>query len=82
MATIGALFILAAALRNTGAMEATFGRVFGRTRQELGGLVRMVVPVAAVSAFLNNTTIVTMTMPVVIDWARRNRLSPDAFSSR
>lgn len=79
MATIGALLVLAAALRNTGAMEATFGRLFGRTRQELGGLVRLLFPTAAVSAFLNNTTIVAMTMPVVIDWARRNRLSPARF---
>ena len=79
MATIAALLILAAALRNTGAMEATFGRVFGRTRRELAGLVRLVLPVAALSAFLNNTTIVAMTMPVVIDWARRNRLSPARF---
>ncbi|MBP1684895.1 MAG: family permease [Deltaproteobacteria bacterium] len=79
MATIGALLVLAAALRNTGAMEATFGRVFGRTRHELGGLLRFLFPVAAASAFLNNTTIVAMTMPVVIDWARRNRLSPARF---
>jgi di/tricarboxylate transporter len=79
MATIGALLVLAAALRNTGAMEATLGRLFGRTRQELGGLIRLLFPVATVSAFLNNTTIVAMTMPVVIDWARRNRLSPARF---
>jgi len=79
MATIGALLVLAAALRNTGAMEATFGRLFRRTRYELGGLLRFVFPVATVSAFLSNTTIVAMTMPVVIDWARRNRLSPARF---
>ncbi|MFN8624420.1 MAG: SLC13 family permease [Candidatus Binatia bacterium] len=79
MATIGALLVLAAALRNTGAMEATFGRVFGRTRHELGGLLRFLFPVAAASAFLNNTTIVAMTMPVIIDWARRNRMAPARF---
>ncbi len=79
VATIGALLVLAAALRNTGAMEAIFGRLFGRTRQEVGGLLRLLFPVAAVSAFLNNTTIVAMTMPVVIDWTRRMGLSPARF---
>lgn len=79
VATIGALLVLAAALRNTGAMEATLGRIFGRTRDEVGGLIRLLLPVAAVSAFLNNTTIVAMTMPVVIDWARRSGLSPARF---
>ena len=79
MLTIGALLVLSAALRDTGALEATFGRIFGRTRNERVGLLRMMLPVAGVSAFLNNTTIVAMMTPVVIDWAHRNRMSPGRF---
>ncbi len=79
MLTVAALFVLAAALRDTGALEALFSRVFGRTRHERTGLVRMLPPIAALSAFLNNTTIVAMMTPVVIDWARRNRLAPSRF---
>lgn len=79
MATVGALLVLAAALRDSGALEATFGRFFGKARSELAGLVRIVFPVAALSAFLNNTTIVAMMTPTVIDWARRNRMSPARF---
>lgn len=79
VATVGALFILATALRESGALEVTFGRIFGRTRTEFQGLLRMGVPVATLSAFLNNTPIVAMMTPVVIDWARRNRLSPSRF---
>jgi di/tricarboxylate transporter len=79
MLTVGALLVLSAALRDTGALEATFGRIFGRTRRELVGLVRMMLPIAGVSAFLNNTTIVAMMTPVVIDWAHRNRMSPGRF---
>lgn len=74
--TIGALFVLAAALRNTGAMEATLGRIFGRTRSEFGGLLRMCPTIAVFSGVMNNTTIVAMMTPVVIDWARRARISP------
>ena len=79
MLTVGALLVLSAALRDTGALEATFGRIFGRTRSERVGLVRMMFPIATVSAFLNNTTIVAMMTPVVIDWAHRNRMSPGRF---
>jgi di/tricarboxylate transporter len=79
MATVGALLVLSAALRGTGAMEGIFGRLLGRTRRELAGLVRMMTPIAAASAFLNNTTIVAMTAPLVISWARRNGLSPSRF---
>jgi len=79
VATIGALLVLSAALRETGAMEVTFGRLFGRTRREGPALLRMLPPIAATSAFLNNTTIVAMMTPVVIDWSRRNGLSPARF---
>jgi di/tricarboxylate transporter len=79
MATIGALFVVSAALRETGAIEAVTRRVFGRARTEMVGLARMCPPLAAMSAFLNNAPIVAMMTPVVIDWARRNRLSPSSF---
>lgn len=79
MLTVGALLVLSAALRDTGALEATFGRIFGRTRSERVGLLRMMFPIAASSAFLNNTTITAMMTPVVIDWAHRNRMSPGRF---
>jgi di/tricarboxylate transporter len=79
MLTVGALLVLSTALRDTGALEATFGRIFGRTRSERVALVRMMAPIASISAFLNNTTIVAMMTPVVIDWAHRNRMSPGRF---
>jgi di/tricarboxylate transporter len=79
MLTVAALFVLAAALRETGALEVVFGRAFGRTRSERTGLLRMLPPIAGLSAFLNNTTIVAMMTPVVLDWARRNRLAPSRF---
>lgn len=76
MATVGALFILSAAMRETGALELTLGRLFGRARSELAGMGRSLPPLAALSAFLNNAPIVAMMTPLMIDWARRNQLSP------
>lgn len=79
MATVAALFILAAALRGTGAIEVVFGRLFGRATREGVGLLRICLPVAGLSAFLNNTPIVAMMTPVVMDWARRGRQSPSRY---
>jgi di/tricarboxylate transporter len=79
LAAVGALFIVSAALRETGALEATVGRLMDRTRSESGGLARICPPVAVLSAFLNNAPIVAMMTPTVIDWARRRGLSPSRF---
>jgi di/tricarboxylate transporter len=76
---IGALFIVSAALRETGALDLTLGRLLGRARNALGGALRICAPVAALSAFLNNAPIVAMMTPAVIDWARRNAMSPSRF---
>ena len=73
VAAIGALFIVSAALRETGALEMTLGRVLGRFTGTRRSMLRMTVPVAGLSAFLNNAPIVAMMTPTVIDWARRNQ---------
>ena len=79
VAAIGALFIVSAALRETGALEMTLGRVLGRFAGTRRSMVRMTIPVAALSAFLNNAPIVAMMTPTVIDWARRNQTAASKF---
>jgi di/tricarboxylate transporter len=79
LAAIGALFVVSAALRQTGALEATVGRLMSTARAEGAGLARISSPVAVLSAFLNNAPIVAMMTPTVIDWARRRGLSPSRF---
>ncbi len=79
MATVGALFIVSAGLRETGLLEGAVVRLFGRARSELSALVRMCPPLAAFSGFLNNAPIVAMMTPVVIEWSRRTGLSPSRF---
>ncbi len=79
MATVGALFIVSAGLRETGLLEAGISRLFGRARSERSALLRMCPPLAGFSGFLNNAPIVAMMTPVLIDWARRAQLSPSRF---
>lgn len=73
MLTVGALFIVSAALRQTGALDLTLGRLFGRARSERGALSRTLAPLAGFSAFLNNAPIVAMMTPLFLDWSKRNR---------
>jgi di/tricarboxylate transporter len=69
--TVGVLFVVAAGLRETGAVDWLASLLFGRPRSERGALIRMMVPVAGISAFLNNTPLVAMLIPAVQDWAKR-----------
>jgi di/tricarboxylate transporter len=74
--TVAVLFVVAAGLTETGAMGMLTERVLGRPRSTLDAQVRLMLPVTAFSAFLNNTPVVAMFIPVVGDWCKRANLSP------
>ncbi len=74
MVTVAVLYVIAAGLRETGAVAWLVQWVLGRPRNLLHAQLRLMAPVAAVSGFLNNTPVVAMFLPAVIDWARQNRL--------
>ncbi len=81
MLTVAILFIVSYAVQNTGALEG-IGNLFLNRRRK-GSLskmlLRMMVPVSALSAFLNNTPIVIMFTPMVKRWAARLNFSPSKF---
>ncbi|MCG6156549.1 SLC13 family permease [Rubinisphaera margarita] len=76
MLTVAVLFVVVAALRETGVLDFIGHHVLGRARSEKSVLVRLSSVIIPLSAFLNNTPIVAMFVPVVIEWARRNKVSP------
>ncbi len=76
MITVASLFIVAAGIRETGALHLVTDRVFGRPSSVIRAQLRMMLPVATLSAFMNNTPLVAMLLPVVNDWAKKMRLSP------
>ena len=45
--------------------------ILGRSRSPFLGLIRMMLPCMVLSAFLNNTPIVALLVPVIISWCRR-----------
>ena len=76
MLTVAALFVVAAGMRETGVLDRIGFYVLGKARTETSALLRLSGVVLPMSAFLNNTPIVAMFMPVVMDWCRRVQISP------
>ncbi len=75
LASVGVLFAVVAGIRETGAMTWIAEACLGRPRSPRDALARMATPVMGLSAFLNNTPVVAMMLPVVRDWAKKHRLS-------
>jgi len=76
MITVGVLYVVVTGLQETGALGWITSNVLGRPSTEARAQVRLMAPVIGLSAFLNNTPIVAMFIPVVQDWAKRLRISP------
>lgn len=69
--TVGLLFAVVAGLDLTGGTALATGWLLNRARTLLGAQVRLLLPVAALSGFLNNTPVVAALMPIVGDLAKR-----------
>jgi di/tricarboxylate transporter len=74
--TVAVLFVVAAGLTETGALSLITERVLGRPKTVGAAQIRLMLPVTAISAFLNNTPVVAMFLPVVSDLCKRTGLSP------
>ena len=74
--TVAVLFVIAAGLTETGGMGLLTARLLGRPKSTVRAQARMMLPVAAISAFLNNTPVVAMFVPVVNDWCKKAGISP------
>ncbi len=79
MLTVGILFIVAFAAQSSGLLEFFASHIMGRAGGGRRTMLKVIAPVAAMSAFLNNTPIVAMFTPTIRDWALKNKLSPSKF---
>ena len=73
--TIAALFVIAEGLQRTGAFAFLDGLLFSPAPAWSRILPRLMVPTAALSAFMNNTPIVAMLIPRIQQWAEQRDLS-------
>jgi len=72
--TVGALFMVAAGMYSTGAINIIADRLIGRPKTTVAAQGKILPPVAVGSAFLNNTPLVAMLIPVVRDLSRTGPL--------
>jgi di/tricarboxylate transporter len=75
MLTVGALFMVAAGMYSTGAITMITEKLIGRPKTLLGAQLKILPSVSIGSAFLNNTPLVAMMIPVIRDLAKSCRLA-------
>ncbi len=76
LVTVAALFPVVAGLVQTQAMAVITEPLLGRPRNARSAQLRLMLPEIGLSAFLNNTPVVAMLLPVVEDLCKRSRISP------
>ncbi|HMO12546.1 MAG TPA: SLC13 family permease [Pirellulaceae bacterium] len=76
MLTVAFLFVVAAGLRETGFIDYIGHRLLRRASTPKGLFVRLSAVALPFSAFLNNTPIVAIFVPIVLNWSRRHQVSP------
>ncbi|MBL9081619.1 MAG: SLC13 family permease [Planctomycetales bacterium] len=74
MVTVAVLYIVGAGISETGAIDFLAQRVLGNPKSPTVAVARLMIPTAAISAFINNTPLVAMLIPIVNDWAKKNRV--------
>ena len=73
--TVLVLFVVAEGISKTGALDWYMGKLLGSPKTIASAQLRLMVPIAVVSAFLNNTPVVAVMIPIVQRWAKNNRMS-------
>ena len=73
--TVAVLFVVAEGMRQTGGLSSIGQALLGKPKSLRSAQARMMIPSALMSAFLNNTPVVAMALPIINDWAKKFRLS-------
>ncbi|MEK6195398.1 MAG: SLC13 family permease, partial [Deltaproteobacteria bacterium] len=74
MMTVGVLLMVPAGMYRTGAITLITEKLIGRPKNLIAAQMKILPPVALGSAFLNNTPLVAMFIPVIRDLSRTFRL--------
>ena len=75
MLTVAVLYIVAAGMYATGAITIIMNNLIGLPRSVRAAQVKILPPIAVGSAFLNNTPLVAMMIPVIRDLTQSARLA-------
>lgn len=72
--TVAALYVVAAGLRETGAIQYITQKIMGDTKTVRGAQARIMAPVMVMSAFMNNTPIVASFIPALEHWSKKTQI--------
>jgi di/tricarboxylate transporter len=80
MITVGILFLVSEGFKQTGALSKLAAVMLPKKRATIPRLIlRLTVPIAGVSAFLNNTPMVIIFAPMIKKWAEKLNLPSQKF---
>ena len=73
---IGVLFVVVAGLMHTGVLQWIVKHLLGQPKSYAGAATRLMLPVAALSSLLSNTTVVALFVSIVKIWSKKLGISP------
>ncbi len=73
---IGVLFVVVAGLTHTGVLQWIVKHLLGQPKSYAKAVVRLMLPVAGLSSFLSNTTVVALFVGIVKMWSKKLGVSP------
>ena len=73
---IGVLFVVVAGLTHTGLLQWIVRHMLGQPNSYGKAVIRLMLPVAGLSSFLSNTTVVAMFVGIVKMWSKKLGVSP------
>ena len=73
---IGVLFVVVAGLTHTGVLQWIVKHLLGQPKSYFKAVIRLMLPVAALSSFLSNTTVVALFVGIVKMWSKKLNISP------
>ena len=74
--TVGVLFVVVAGLTHTGVLQWIVKHLLGTPDSYSKAVTRLMLPVAVLSTFLSNTTVVTLFVNIVKMWSKKLGVSP------
>ena len=74
--TVGVLFVVVAGLTHTGVLHWIVKHLLGTPSSYSKAVTRLMLPVAVLSSFLSNTTVVSLFVNIVKMWAKKLNVSP------
>lgn len=80
MITVGILFLVSEGFKQTGALSKVANVLLPKKRAPIPRLImRLTIPIAGISAFLNNTPMVIIFAPMIKKWAEKLNLPSQKF---